>query len=149
MVSKAPHLWQTSFNLYQWLMIVVHGYRATAVVLSLLLNIVVQTGKSIFFYLPSNRERSPKNVTLSYLIAFSLSLAIYYTSRIHKRNCSFLSVLFISSSLYLPSELFFVPCEITFTLFLIFIIKLFDVQRNVITLPFFRRFFFSFVPTFV
>ncbi|XP_051175178.1 zwei Ig domain protein zig-8-like isoform X1 [Leptopilina boulardi] len=43
MVLEAPSLWQAGFNISQWLMIIIHGYRATAVILSLLLHVLVRT----------------------------------------------------------------------------------------------------------
>lgn len=44
MVHEATGLWHgAGFNVSRWLMIIIHGYRATTLLLSILLNVLVRT----------------------------------------------------------------------------------------------------------
>lgn len=45
MVLETTYTWQTGFNISRCLMIIIHGYWTTTIVLSLLLNVLVRTGK--------------------------------------------------------------------------------------------------------
>lgn len=44
MVHEATGLWHgAGFSISRWLMIIIHGYRATTLLLSILLNVLVRT----------------------------------------------------------------------------------------------------------
>ena len=46
MVHEGTGLWHAAgFNVSKWLMIIIHGYRVTTLVLYILLNVLVRTGK--------------------------------------------------------------------------------------------------------
>lgn len=46
MVHEGTSLWHVAgFNASRWLMIIIHGYRATTLVLYILLNVLVRTGE--------------------------------------------------------------------------------------------------------
>lgn len=53
MVHEGTGLWHAAgFNASRWLMIIIHGYRATSLVLYVLLNVLVRTGEYNHFPTP-------------------------------------------------------------------------------------------------
>lgn len=58
MVHEGTGLWHAAgFNASRWLMIIIHGYRATTLVLYVLLNVLVRTGEYNHFPADSLRQR--------------------------------------------------------------------------------------------
>lgn len=58
MVHEGTGLWHDAgFNVSRWLMIIIHGYRATTLLLSILLNVLVRTGEYVHTVLDFLRAR--------------------------------------------------------------------------------------------
>lgn len=81
MVHEATGLWHgAGFSVSRWLMIIIHGYRATTLLLSILLNVLVRTageyrydtvlGFLATFVSLSTTSRPPLSLSLSRVFAF-------------------------------------------------------------------------------
>lgn len=59
MVHEGTGLWHDAgFNVSRWLMIIIHGYRATTLALSILLNVLARTGEYTRFSISFSRAVS-------------------------------------------------------------------------------------------
>lgn len=67
MVHEATGLWHgAGFSVSRWLMIIIHGYRATTLLLSILLNVLVRT---------AGEYRRVYDMLLGFLVSTFVSLS--------------------------------------------------------------------------